>query len=289
MTWTVNTDEKYNSLVRRPRIQPYITARTERLGTDSIHYSSKEIGKAVKLDGSQCVLCADGDPIYGFVESVEAATQGGYSIGGVLADPGLEVLATDELGALAVEDEVVCGTPVAVGTANASTGANVRKGPARSVLLISGAAGMKSGEKQTAETTAALRALVRGKVVTKAAGDLPALSGTVDNGTFNVFAFFIDSAGVFTSQMGTAGATLADVVQPEPTSGKALVALLYINPTGTGDFVGGTTELDDGTVVPNAAFVNPVGYESPRSPHTWQVLEYYGTQGAGKQVLLRKV
>lgn len=31
---------------------------------------------------------------------------------------------------------------------------------------------------------------------------------------------------------------------------------MIINPTGTGDFVGGTTALDDATVVPNAVYLN---------------------------------
>ena len=38
--------------------------------------------------------------------------------------------------------------------------------------------------------------------------------------------------------------------------GKALIGFVVINPTGTGNFVGGTTPLDDATVVPNAAYVN---------------------------------
>ena len=33
---------------------------------------------------------------------------------------------------------------------------------------------------------------------------------------------------------------------------------MVISPTGTGNFVGGTTPLDDATVVPNAAYVNLV-------------------------------
>lgn len=96
-----------------------------------------------------------------------------------------------------------------------------------------------------------------------ASTDMPALSGTVVNATFNVFCFFIDSAGTVTSQMGTAGATLAAVKFPQIPNGSALVGFIIINPTGTGDFVGGTTALDDGTVAPNAVYVSPVAGFDP--------------------------
>ncbi len=96
-----------------------------------------------------------------------------------------------------------------------------------------------------------------------AATDMPALSGTVVNATFNVFCFFIDSAGTKTSQMGIAGATLAAVKFPQFPQKKALIGFIIINPTGTGNFTGGTTALDDGTVVPNAVFISPVAGFDP--------------------------
>ena len=89
--------------------------------------------------------------------------------------------------------------------------------------------------------------------------DLPALSGVVVNGTFNIFAFFISNAGVASTVMGTAGATLAAVVPPVIPQNSAMLGFVIINPTGTGNFTGNTTNLDDGTVVPNAVFVNTVG------------------------------
>jgi hypothetical protein len=89
-----------------------------------------------------------------------------------------------------------------------------------------------------------------------AATDMAALSGTVVNATFNVYQYMIDSAGTLTSAMGTAGATLAAVRFPDVPAGKAVIGFTIINPTGTGDFVGGTTAIDDATVVPNAVHVN---------------------------------
>lgn len=89
-----------------------------------------------------------------------------------------------------------------------------------------------------------------------AAAVMPALVGTVLNGAFNVFALFVDSAGTVTSAIGTAGSTYAKVVFPQLSSRKAFLGFIIINPTGTGNFVGGTTNLDDGTVVPNAVFIS---------------------------------
>jgi hypothetical protein len=107
-------------------------------------------------------------------------------------------------------------------------------------------------------------AAAQGVLVTKGANtDMAALAGTVTNATFNVYAFFIDRAGTLTSAMGSAGATLAAVTMPTPPVGKAMIGFVVINPTGTGDFVGGTTALDDGTVVPNAAYVNTLGAFDP--------------------------
>jgi len=96
-------------------------------------------------------------------------------------------------------------------------------------------------------------------VAVAAAADLPALVGTVAHAAFNVFAFFVDNAGTVTSAMGTAGASLDLVIFPATPVGSALLGFVVINPTGTGDFVGGTTNLDDVTKAPNAVFVNTVG------------------------------
>lgn len=106
--------------------------------------------------------------------------------------------------------------------------------------------------------------LVQGKLVTKAAAtDMPALVGTVANAAFNVYAFFVDSAGTVTSQMGTAGATLAAVKFPAIPAGKTMIGFIIVNPTGTGDFVGGTTALDDVTVAPGTLYVSPHGAIDP--------------------------
>ena len=126
-------------------------------------------------------------------------------------------------------------------------------------LVIHGAA------STLAKTGAAdFYALANGVLVKIAAGtDMPALVGTVTNAKFNVFCFFIDSGSTVTVAMGTEGAALKNIVFPQLPEGKAMIGFVIINPTGTGNFVGGTTHLDDATVVPNAVYVSPTGGFDP--------------------------
>jgi hypothetical protein len=114
------------------------------------------------------------------------------------------------------------------------------------------------------QTNAASVYVANGKLVIKAsATDLPALVGTVTNATFNVFAFFVNSAGTLSTSMGIAGSTLAKVQFPPIPERSAMIGFIIIVPTGTGNFVGGTTALDDGTVVPNVVFCNTIGAFDP--------------------------
>lgn len=107
-------------------------------------------------------------------------------------------------------------------------------------------------------------ATVRGMLVKIAAGtDMPVLVGTVTNGRFNVFCFFVDAAGVTSLAMGTEATTLAGVKWPDFPLLKCPIGWVLINPTGTGNFIGGTTPLGDVTVVPNAVYMSPVGAVDP--------------------------
>lgn len=123
---------------------------------------------------------------------------------------------------------------------------------------------IKTGGSALAKAGNVFHALLNGKIVSKAANtDMAALSGTVVNATFNVYAFFIDKKGGLTSAMGKEGATLLAVTFPPIPERKACLGYVVINPTGTGNFVGGTTPLDDGTVVPNAVYANITGPFDP--------------------------
>lgn len=130
--------------------------------------------------------------------------------------------------------------------------------------LTSAGLAIKAGGSALVKAGSLFYASVNGILVKVAANtDQAALSGTVTNAKFNVFCFFLDSAGTGTSAMGTEGATLAAVKWPPIPFKKAMVGFVIINPTGTGNFVGGTTALDDATVVPNAAYVTVVGDFDP--------------------------
>lgn len=126
----------------------------------------------------------------------------------------------------------------------------------RKSIFNSGGLAIKAGGSALAATANAVYGMVEGVVFTKAAADMAALSGTVTNAKFNVFVFTVDSGGNLATYMGTEGAALINVVFPTIPDDEAVIGFVIINPTGTGNFVGGTTALDDGTVVPNAVYVN---------------------------------
>jgi len=118
--------------------------------------------------------------------------------------------------------------------------------------------------KKVPKTGANWVGVANGVLVYKASGTaMPALSGTVAATQFNVFAFFVDSAGTVTSAMGTAGATLDLVVFPPLPAGKALLGFITVNPTTAQTFTGGSTDLDDVTVIPATKYYNVVGAFDP--------------------------
>lgn len=125
---------------------PTDSSKTVRLGAGNTlgdRFDLKEQGKAVKLVAeSRYDLCAVGDEIEGFITSVEAATQNGYSIGGI-AQEDLQWATADGIqgtpgtGTILVGDYVLAGTATAKGTAltqyakvvKATTQANVKASP----------------------------------------------------------------------------------------------------------------------------------------------------------------
>lgn len=115
-----------------------------------------------------------------------------------------------------------------------------------------------SGKKVPKVGSVAFAGVVQGVPVAIAAGtDMPALSGSITAGYYNVFCFFIDRASTVTSAMGIEGATLAAVKFPPFPEGKALVG--YIVVTYASAFTGNTTALDTATTV----YVSPVGAFDP--------------------------
>jgi hypothetical protein len=131
-------------------------------------------------------------------------------------------------------------------------------------LLNTGALAIKAGGSALAKTVNTVYLLIDGFVFSKAASDMAALAGTVTNAKFNVFVFSVNAAGTLATQMGTEAATLGAVVFPTVADGSVVLGFVIVNPTGTGNFVGGTTALDDATVVPNAVYRDLVGEFFPQ-------------------------
>ncbi len=123
---------------------------------------------------------------------------------------------------------------------------------------------IKAGASPVVKAGTAFRSIVKGKLVLKAANtDMAALAGTVANGTFNVFVFFQDQAGNLQTLMGQAATLIGNVNFPAIPVANAMVGFIIVNPTGTGAFVGGTTALDDATVVPNVVYQDTTGSFDP--------------------------
>lgn len=122
--------------------------------------------------------------------------------------------------------------------------------------MNTGALAIKTAGSALAKTVNTVYFRIDGKVYSKAAADMAAFAGTVTNAKFNIFVHTVNAAGTLATHMGVEAATLGGVTLPTIPDGEVMLGFTVINPTGTGNFVGGTTALDDATVAPNAAYVN---------------------------------
>jgi hypothetical protein len=100
--------------------------------------------------------------------------------------------------------------------------------------------------------------LIDGVFYSKAATDnFWVLTGfTCTNALYNKCLLCIDASGNMQIAAGTEAATANAVTLPTIPASYAVVGVVQVHPTGTGNFTGGTTELDDATVVPNATYTN---------------------------------
>jgi hypothetical protein len=100
--------------------------------------------------------------------------------------------------------------------------------------------------------------IIGGTFYSKAAtDDFWVLTGfNCTNALYNKCLLCIDSSGNMQIAAGTEGASAGAVVLPAIPASYAVVGMVQVHPTGTGNFTGGTTELDDGTVVPNAVYTD---------------------------------
>lgn len=127
--------------------------------------------------------------------------------------------------------------------------------------MFSNAAPVISGAgAATAKTAASITyGIANGVMQVVGAGTaLTALTGlNIGAGKYNVFCWFIDSAGTITVRMGTEGASAAAVKFPEFPAGKALLGFALV--TYASAFTGGTTPLDTATTL----YFGPVGAFDP--------------------------
>lgn len=129
-------------------------------------------------------------------------------------------------------------------------------------VLNSGGLAIGSTSKKDVKIANTIYALISGVLVKKTTAEIK-IAGKVTADMFNVYVLSIDGEGTVTATMGTEGATIGKVVFPTIPDDSAVIGFVIVNPTGTGDFVGGTTDLDDSTVVPNAVYINTVGTFNP--------------------------
>jgi hypothetical protein len=113
-------DFQFNVLTHSPERLNVISSK---LGPDAAtKYTDKDVRKAVKLgDKANHVLCVAGDELEGFIDSVDAATAGGFAFGGVArGNRGFRVDAVVGAGQgatpIKVRDLVVADDQVAIGT-----------------------------------------------------------------------------------------------------------------------------------------------------------------------------
>lgn len=123
------------------------------------------------------------------------------------------------------------------------------------MLLTTGGLAIGTSSKKAVKIANTIYALVNGVMVKKTTAEV-AIAGTVTNAKFNVYVLSMTSDGTVTATMGTEGASIGAVVFPTVPADSCVLGFVIVNPTGTGNFVGGTTDLDDATVVPNAVYVN---------------------------------
>ena len=126
-------------------------------------------------------------------------------------------------------------------------------------IFNSGALAIGSGSKKKILIASTVYAIKSGVIFAKTTAEITlTTAANVANAKFNILVVSMTSAGVVTVSVGTEGASLAAVVIPTVPTANVVLGFVIINPTGTGGFVGGTTDLDDATVVPGAVYVNTV-------------------------------
>jgi len=137
------------------------------------------------------------------------------------------------------------------------TAVDNQKTAMKNMALSSGGIGIATTTTKV-KTSNTITYIINGEFKSKSASD-PCwdLTGfNCSNGKYNKCLLYLDADGNASIGAGIEADAADDVVLPSLPSDKAVVGMVQVHPTGTGDFTGGTTDLDDATVVPNATYYN---------------------------------
>lgn len=161
---------------------------------------------------------------------------------------------------------IKAGSPFSAGR---TTAGRIRGDFLISAALNSGNLVRSAGTATLAEILGSVDTLldgVKGSGDPAAGLDMAALVGTVNNQLWGMWDFRVAANGTtVTSAAGLLTATAkALLTLPAGVTNLAILGFIIVHPTGTGNFVGGTTALDDGTVVPNTEYYSLHGVTAPR-------------------------
>jgi len=117
--------------------------------------------------------------------------------------------------------------------------------------VLGPAAGLTLGSSSKAKLKLAnnVLALINGKpvLVTAAEVAFTATTHNIADGSINMFALTVDSAGTMYIEAGVAATTLANVKPPVVSKDRAVIGIATIATSGAA-FTAATTELDAGTI-----------------------------------------
>lgn len=133
-------------------------------------------------------------------------------------------------------------------------------GALNSVSFTSGGLAIHGAGSALVKTANTVIFSANGVLGSLAAADMPALSGSIPNGSTNIAVFEVDSTGMTHTTMGTAATTLAGVVWPKTPDANALIGFVIIANASGSAFTCGTTALDTGSVT--TTYVNLNGSSS---------------------------
>lgn len=118
-----------------------------------------------------------------------------------------------------------------------------------------------TSSKAKIKTTNSVYPVINGALfaaITSAETALPAT--TVLHLNYCIFVLYTVDGSALVVAAGTQATTLAAATWPTLPANAAVLGMVFVHPTGTGSFVAGTNDLDDGTITPTAVFVDCVHF-----------------------------